>query len=86
MGDIMLHITNLAQRMLFVNHGCFVLVWRLAAAILLRYETALKTGRFVLVARGDMEDKTYAKEKPLKEDIWRRQTCQKHQKQSNGIF
>jgi hypothetical protein len=42
----MLSIINLAQRMLFVNEGNIVLFGRLAAAILLRYETALKTGRF----------------------------------------
>jgi len=45
MGDITPGIKNLAQRMLFVNDGKIVLVACLAAVILLRYETALKTGK-----------------------------------------
>jgi len=38
-------IKNMAQRMLFINDGKIVLVGRLAAAILLRYGTALKAGK-----------------------------------------
>jgi hypothetical protein len=45
MGDKTPCIKNLAQRMLFVNEVKIVLVGRLAAAILLRFETALKTGK-----------------------------------------
>ena len=75
MGDITPRIKNLAQRMLFVNDGKIVLVGRLAAAILLRYETALKTGKGYPDRRGSTDDITHAEEIPLKEDIWRIQKC-----------
>jgi hypothetical protein len=69
------NINYMAQRMLFVNERNTVFVGRLAAAYLMRHDTSLETGEFVLIAYDAMGDITHAKEKPLKEDIWRRQTC-----------